>query len=761
MIRVMSIADAAPSRVVGTPQRRVEGRAKVTGVERFTADLPVPGLLHARLVLSPHASARITAYELDAARSVPGVVAVVTGRDLPRLDVAGADLPLARDRVFFAGQPVVAVVAESEAAAADGAALAGVDYEELPAAVGLFEALAEGAPRVLDDRESAVDDAGAHGTAVAGAGGGEDRHHNITSQASFHQGDVDAELSGSAHVVKGRWTLAPVHQGFLEPHSAAARLEPDGGFTIWTATQGQFLARRETARLLEVPLSRVKIVPMSVGGGFGGKICLLEPLVGHLAGITGRPVACTLTRGEEFLMGRGGPGSTIDVEIGCDAEGRLTGLRARAWFDNGAGQGGLGGLAGLMLCGAYRLAAYDYQGLDVATQKTPVGAYRAPGAPQAFYALESALDQLAREAGIDPIEFRLANASREGDSRPDGGTWPRIGLVECLEAARAHPLYNEPVAPGEGIGVAAGAWGGGREPAAAACRVEPDGTLALNVGYSDISGTDTTMAMIAAEAFGVPLERVHVHRGDSDHAPYAGMAGGSKTVYTVGPAVLEAAREARRQVLMIAADELEAAVEDLVLEDGEVRVQGVPGKRVSVGHLAGLAAQFGGRYPPVLGQGRAAITQQSPMFTVHVCRVRADAETGEWRITGYLAVQDVGRALNPPEVEGQIQGGNLQALGRALGEQMAYDERGVLRTASFLDYELPTIDQAPPIDVQMIEIPSAAGPYGAKGVGEPPAVPGPAAVANALAAATGHRTYSVPIGWAQIATATRGETAIR
>ncbi len=754
----MSVTAETRASVVGKPQRRLEGRAKVTGTTRFTADLELPRLLHARLVLSPHASARIAGYDLGAARSVPGVVAVVTGLDLPRLDVSGADLPLARERVYFAGQPVVAVVGETEAAAADGAAAVSVDYEELPAAVGLFEAIAEGAPRVLDERESAIDDAGAHGTAVAVAVT-EDRHHNITSQVAFERGDATTALSSAARVVKGRWTSPQVHQGFLESHVSIARPEPDGGVTIWTSTQGQFLTRKETAASLQIPVSAVRIVPMAVGGGFGGKICLLEPLVGHLARIAGRPVACSLTRNEEFLMGRGAPGCVIDLELGADAEGRLMGVRSRVWFDNGAGQGGLAGLAGLLLCGAYRVPAYDFKGYDVATNKTPVGAYRAPGAPQAFFALESALDELAGALGLDPIELRLRNASREGDSRPDGGTWPRIGLIECLEAARAHPLYTQPAAPGEGIGVAAGAWGGGREPAAAACRVEPDGTLALHVGYSDISGTDTTMAMIAAEAFGVPLERVRVETGDSAAAPYAGMAGGSKTVYTVGPAVQQAAAEARRQVLEIAAEELEASVEDLVIENGEVAVAGVPGKKVSVGHLADLAAQFGGRYAPVLGQGRAAITEQSPMFTVHVCRARADAETGEWRVTGYLAVQDVGKAINPPEVAGQVHGGNLQALGRALGEVMAYDEQGVLRTASFLDYELPSIDQAPATEVELIEIPAPAGPYGAKGVGEPPAVPAPAAVANAVARAAGWRAYTIPVSWEALAAAGQREGA--
>ncbi|MBO0687314.1 MAG: molybdopterin-dependent oxidoreductase, partial [Candidatus Dormibacteraeota bacterium] len=278
-----------------------------------------------------------------------------------------------------------------------------------------------------------------------------------------------------------------------------------------------------------------------------------------------------------------------------------------------------------------------------------------------------------------------------------------------------------------------------------------DGTLTVQLGSVDISGTNTTMAMIAAETFGVPLERVRIRTGDTAGAPYAGMAGGSKTTFTVGPAVQQAAAEARRQVLEIAAEELEAAPEDLEIENGEVRVKGVPSRAQSIGHLAGLSMQFGGRYAPVAGQGRAAITEQSPMFTVHIARVRVDAETGEWRLTGYAAIQDVGKAINPPEVLGQVHGGALQGLARALGEEMRWDADGQLQTASFLDYGLPSIDQVPDVGVELLEIPSPVGPFGAKGVGEPPAVPGPAAVANAVRNACGARVTTLPLSWSEIA----------
>lgn len=735
--------------VIGVSQRRLEGGTKVTGANCFTADMKLPGLAHARLLLSPVASARIARVDLQEARHAPGVLAAVSGADLPDLELAGPDQPLARERVFFAGQPVVAIVAETEAEAADAIELVDVEYEPLPSVVDPLAALTERAPTVLDRGGSGLDDAGAHGV----TGGGEaasELPSNVTAQVRFADGDVEAALRDAAVVVKGRYVIPPVHQGFLETHLAIARPEPDGGLTVWTPTQGTFLTRTSVAKQLGEPVSRIRVVPMSVGGGFGGKVCLIEPLVALLARFVERPVQLTLTRNEEFTMGRGGPGAIIDLELGADAEGALTGLRARVVFDNGAGPGGIGGLAGLFLAGTYRLGAYEITALDTATNKTPVAAYRAPGAPQCYFALESAMDELAARLGQDPLELRLRHASREGDPRPDGQPWQRIGLVECLEAASRHPLYAQPVADHEGIGLAVGGWGGGREPAAASCRVEPDGSLLLLLGSVDISGTDTGLAMIAAETFGVPLERVRVETGDSATAPYAGMAGGSKIIYTVGPAVQQAAAEARRQLLEIAAEELEAAVEDLVIEDGEVRVAGVPGRALGIGDLAYLGAQFGGRYAPVLGQGRHVVTKQSPMFTVHLARVRVDPETGQWRLTAYAAIQDVGKALNPPEVVGQVHGGAVQSLGRALGEELAWDGDGQLRNGSFVDYGLPSIDQVPEIDVELLEIPSPFGPFGAKGVGEPPAVPGPAAVANAIQAACGVRLTEMPVEFVRL-----------
>lgn len=731
--------------MVGTPQRRLEGRSKVTGDATYTADLRIPGLAYSALLLSPYAHARIVSIELGAARSAAGVLLAVGGRDLPSLHAGETDQPLARERAVYAGQPVAAVVAETRDQAEDAIGLIEVEWEALGAQVDPLQAARPDAAAVLGEVGGEAADAGAHGISAGGEEVSEERPPNVSAQVRREAGDAHAALAAAKASVAGTYVVAGVHQGFLETHVAAARVEPGGGFTIWTSTQGQFLTRRQTAEMLGIPVSAIRVVPLVVGGGFGGKVLLLEPLAALLAEESGRPVLLELTRTQEFLSGRGGPGAVIDLRLGAGEDGLLTALWARAHLDDGAGPGGLGGFL-LNFFGSYKIANLDYTGYDVTTNKTPVAAYRAPGAPHAHFAIESGLDELARKLGLDPIELRLRNAVREGDPRPDGSRFPAIGLVECLERARDHPLYTASKADGEGVGVAVGSWGGGREPAAAFCRVESDGTLAVQLGSIDISGTDTGLAMIAAETFGVAFEKVRIETADSGSAPYAGMAGGSKIIYTVGPAVVQAAAEARRQLLEIAAEELEAAPEDLVIEDGQVAVRGVPSRSKGVGELALLGAQFGGRYPPVLGQGRTAITQQSPMFTVHIARVHVDRETGDWRLTGYAAIQDVGRAINPPEIEGQVHGGALQGLGRALGEELRYDDEGQLRTATFADYPLPSIDQAPDTVVELVEVPSPFGPLGAKGVGEPPAVPGPAAVANAIRDACGVRLTRLPIG---------------
>jgi CO/xanthine dehydrogenase Mo-binding subunit len=748
--------------VIGLGQRRLEGRQKVTGSTMFTADLRMDRLVEARLVLSPWPAARIIAIETAEAAGAPGVIGVFTGADFPDVAVGGADQPLAQGRVYYAGQPVAVVVATDRYRAADAAALVRVSYERTAPVVDPFAAMVEGTATVVETSGGASAEAAAHGAEVggsdeptpsdgtdggAGAGLGAEPTPapNVTYERELRKGDARTALAGCAATVHLGCEVARVHQGYLEPHVAIAAYGADDRYTVWTPIQAPFWARQELSDLLGVPVSRIRVVPMPVGGAFGGKLgCLVEPLAALVARRIGRPVRLELTRMEDFLVGRVGAGSVLDIELGADREGVLKALAVDVVIDNGAGEGGEADLCATQLTSIYRIPDLDIRVRDVATHKTPAGAYRAPAAPAAAFALESAMDELARRLAQDPLELRLRNALREGDLLADGSTCPRIGLVECLEAAREHPLYTAPREAGEGIGVAAGVWRGGLEPARAVCRIQEDGTLSLQVGSVDLSGSDTTLAMIAAETFGLPVGSVRVDHGDTDLAPRAGAAAASKTTYTVGLAVERAAADARRQLFEVAAAELEAAVGDLEIAQGSVRVKGSPDRGRTISELV-ESVSFGSPFGPLEGTGRSAQTIRAPMSTVHLARVRLDRSTGRPAITGYAAIQDVGRALNPPEIEGQIQGGVAQGLGRVLGEELAFDSDGQPLSVTFMDYLLPAAPQIPDVDVRLIEVPSPAGPYGARGVAEPPVIPGAAALGNAIRDACGMRPTVLPV----------------
>jgi CO/xanthine dehydrogenase Mo-binding subunit len=726
---------------IGRSARRVEGREKVTGTATYVADVQPRGAACARLVLSPHAHARIKSVDVGAALKVPGVIAAFSGKDL-----GGADI-LAVDEVYFAGEAVAVVVGEDEAAAEDGADAVRVEYEPLPVVSDPVAAMRPDSPLTREDNGTAHDDAGAHGAAVGGSGTRRPKPRNVNQMVEFQRGDMAKAWAEADVVLEDTYRIARVHQGYLETQGSVAERAPGGGFTVWTTTQAAFGARDETAKFLGVPAHQVNVIATQVGGGFGGKFVLVEPLAAALARRVRRPVRVILDRTQDFLVSHPSPAAVIRLKMGATRDGTLTGIEAELIFDAGCAPGAPVGIAALLLGGTYRCPNLDIVGYEVLTHKVAVGAYRAPGAPQAYYALESHMSRLADRLGLDAIDFRLRNAVKEGDSRPDGRPWPRIGLVECLERARAHPMWRNrgSLGPDEGVGVAVGGWGGGTEPATGGCRVNPDGSLTVQVGSVDITGVNTTFALIAAEVFGIPPDKVQIATNDTDHAPYAGASGGSKTTYTVGAAVLAAAEDARNQVLEMAADRLEAAVSDLEMADGRVFVKGAPNRGVTIGELARLANRFGSRYKPLHGQGRSAVHTSAPGFAVHLCKVRVDRLTGMPRVTGYVAVQDVGRALNPAEVIGQIRGGVAQGIGRALFESMVHDDSGQLLNATLADYALPTAADLPDIEVELVEVPSALGPFGAKGVGEPPAVPGPAAVANAVEAAVGVRITSVPI----------------
>lgn len=756
-------------RVIGRSLPRPDAPQKVAGITRYAGDLSLPGMLHARLVLSPHAHARVVGIDAKAAREVPGVVGVFGGRDLPLQEPDPTDrasAPLALDEALFNGHPVAAVVAESAAAAEDAAERVRVEYEELPAAVDPVAAMRPDAPLVGEpEAEDEEDDAelGMHGADdEEGEALDEPTAPNVASTSRFARGDVARGLAEADAVVEGRYTSSMVHQGYLEPQAALATVDPLGQVTVWASTQAMFYVRQEVAGALGLPEPRVRVVAMPIGGGFGGKYVLLEPLAAALALKLGRPVSVVLTRTEEFLATTPAPQSIFEVKVGAKRDGTLTALEAKVIFDTGAFSGAPLGIACLLLGGAYRFPNLDVRGWEVQTHKPGQGAYRAPGAVQAAFAIESLMDELATRLGIDPLELRLANAAGEGDPMPNGRPWPRIGLRACLERLREHraawarspsPAMREGLR--RGVGVAVGGWVGGVEPTSAVCRLNGDGTLAVVVGTVDVSGTNTALAQIAAETLGIAPAQVEVVNADTDAAPYAGASGGSKIIYTVGAAVQRATEDARRQVLAIAADRLEAAAEDLEIVEGVVRVRGVPDRGLTLAEVAEISTAWGGRHVPVFGRGACATTARAPAFAVHLAEVEVDPETGRVRPLRHLVVQDVGRALNPAAIEGQVAGAVGQGVGWALLERMAYDDAGRLQSATLMDYALPGADQVPPVEAVLVEIPSDEGPFGARGVGEPPVIAAGAAIANAVADATGWRPSALPITSAAVVEGTR------
>ncbi len=731
--------------VIGVSAPRRDSEPKVRGSTRFAADLPVPGLLHARLVLAHEAHALICAVGTDAARAVPGVAAVLTARDLP-LTATGPGRqfePLARDEVVYAGQPLALVVAESEALAADAAELVEVELEPLEPVLDLEAAARRGSARarVKESGEGAGSEvADAHASVAAGdLGDDEELSANVLGTAKLEHGDVDAALAASHVVVQGRFVTPWMYQGYIEPQAATAWLELDGELVVSTATQAPFATRDSLANLFGLPVDRVRVRAAPLGGAFGGKLMIIEPLVVAAALAVGRPVRLEMTRSEDIAATNPAGAEVLELELGADADGRLTGIRARVLVDRGSTDDfGVESIAAMLTAGPYRWDAQQLTSLGIATNRVTFGAYRAPAAAPAAFAVESLIDELAERLGLDPLELRLRNVAGEGDRAPSGQPFPTFGARECLERVRDHPLWAQrgQLPAGEGIGVAVGWWPGGYEPAAAVCRLDADGRLTIITGAADMTGVETGFRAIAAEAFGVDPSRVRVVCADTASAPYAPMSGGSKVTYTVGRAVERAAIDARERLLAVAAEELEIAPDDLEIVDGAVQPHGVPAKAIPIDKLAGQILRFGSPHPPVEGHGRVA-QPQAPQAAAHLSHVRVDPDTGAVTVLAHVIAQDVGRALNPALVEGQMRGGTAQGLGWALLEEMAHDGHGQLTTGTFVDYALPTAGTIPAIDTEIVEVPAPEGPFGAKGVGEAPVSGVPGAVANAIAAATG------------------------
>ena len=755
----MSDVSASITRYVGTRRPRIDGRGKVMGATRYLADTGRLGMLHARIVPAVYAHARITSIDGAAALLAPGVVAVLTAGDLP---IVGSGPqrrfePLARDEVVYAGQPVALVVAESEAAAEDGVAMVLVELEPLAPVVDLLTAMDLNAPLM---RTSHPGGAGLSAALDESDPGLEGFSRNVISRVRDERGDVDTAFAGADVIVGGRFTAAWAYQAYLEPHSATAWVEPDGSLAVSTSTQSLFMTRNHLAAVFGLPVSKVLVAGAPVGGAFGSKQTVIEPLVAGAALALRAPVQLVLTRREDFASTKPAQGTIADLQLAASRAGEFLALRARVAYDTGAySESSLHMAAGSVITGPYRWPAFDVVGLGVRTNRFAAGQYRAPTGPQLTHALETLIDELAAELGLDPLDLRRQNLVAEGDPTVSGEVWPRIGAVECLEELRGHRLWTarSNLPAGEGIGLAIGSWEGSMEPAAATCRLEPDGTITVITGVMDISGVAGGFAVIAAETFGVPVEAVAVVAAETSSAPPAPGSNSSAITYGVGIAVQQAVGDARDRFLRLAAELFEIEPGDLEIVDGFVVPSGAPTRGRSVADIASELSE--GYAAPVEGHATTAHSVVAPSVAGHLAHVRVDKETGRVEVLDYAVVQDVGRAIDPALVEDQMLGSAVQSIGRALHEAMLHDDQGQLITGTFLDYAVPRAGSVPAIDTRIIEVPAPEGPFGARGIGEAAILPGPAAIANAIAAATGLRMRDLPMTPQRVWAATRERDA--
>ncbi|MEM7126219.1 MAG: xanthine dehydrogenase family protein molybdopterin-binding subunit [Chloroflexota bacterium] len=732
---------------VGKPRPIIDGKEKVTGHAKYAGDLHFPGMLHLRPILAQQANGIITRIDKAAAEALPGVVGVFTAEDLPTKDAlinSRNNAVLAKERTLWVGQPVAVVVAESEAIASDAADLVMVYVDAQPVVTDVMEAIQPDAPKVWPDGyPTAADDLSAlHGNTAVGDAAGDDDFNNLNSKNQFARGDVEQGFAESDVIVEQRYRVASVHQAYMEPHACVVEPTPFGGLNVYTSTQNMFAVRGSLASLLGLPIHDIVVKPAVFGGGFGAKYGIYEPLAAAVAMMVKRPCKLVMSRSDDFLSSTPAPEIVIDVKTGAKNDGTVTAVEASVYTNNGVFSFNHGGMIAGPLGGLYKWGHVKIDCYEVNTFATPVGAYRAPGAPQGCFAVEGNIDLMADKLGMDPLEFRYQNAVETGDFTGTGNPWKTtIGMKECLEAAREHPLWKNRK-PGEGIGIGVGAWPNFSGNAEVTCRVDTDGRVRMETGIVDISGTKSSLVLIAAEALGVDPSMIELAQGDTTGA-FGPGSGGSVVTYTMANAVHGAAEDAREQLLKLASEEFEAAPEDIEIVEGMAQVKGVPDTATSIGQLAAKGQNTTGLVP-ILGRGTSSPEAAGPGFVVHIIKVDVDDVSGEVRPSNYVAIQDLGLAINPMLVEGQMQGGALQSLGMGLYEGMVY-ENGQLLSGTFMDYCMPRIDQAPEIDAVIIEKPNPQGLYGARGMAEPPLTAGPAALAAAIRDATGVVVTYAPV----------------
>ncbi|MCC7347081.1 MAG: xanthine dehydrogenase family protein [Variibacter sp.] len=744
-------------RMVGRRLPRIDALGKVTGKARYGVDQALPGMLYGKLVRSTVPHARLRGVDTRAAAAMPGVRAVVGAADVPAARHGSfiKDMEVfASRKVLFVGQPIAGVAADSVEAAEAAARAVVVDYEELPAVLDVEAACQPQSPLLHEhwkDYQAAP--------ALARSG-------NVSNRAALLVGDVEAGFAQSAHIFAHRFSTSLVHPGYTEPRAALADWDESGRLTVWSNTQLPFEAQATLAEIFKLDPSQVRVVATTIGGGFGGKLRLgLEHYAAVMARKTGRPVKMVATGEEELTAALPRQPLVIDLKTGVSADGLILAKQARIVVDTGATSGsgvGVASSATLILAGPYRIPNLRLESVSVYTNKTPTGSVRAPSGPQANFAVESQMDIMADALGLDPLEFRLRNIVREGDLGPNGQPLGSVSLEECLrKAADAIGWENRRPGVGRGKGIACGWWTTTSGSSGVYVKVNPDGRVVLNTGCAEIgTGALTGAAQILAEDLGIALADIRVVSADSEATPFDYGAQGSRTAFAVGNACRAAAEEIRRRAFAIASEQLGVPAGELTLRDKRI----FGGNRsIPLAEVAAISQRAGGGliaagtfiapptpYDAARAQHLVITTLNSPSFHAHAVDVSVDAGTGEVVINDYVVAQDVGFAINPTYVEGQIEGGVVQGLGQALSEEIVY-EGGRVRNPNLTDYKMPTARDAPRVRSILVERPSEVGPFGAKGVGEPPVIEPPAAIANAIACAVGARVTSLPITAEKIA----------
>ena len=747
--------------VVGSRPIRHDGNDKVTGRARYSADMTLPRLLHGKILRSPHAHARIKAIDPTRALALSGVKAVVTSADFAQPSGKVADLGegamanpkwisnncMASEKALYKGHAVAAVAATSLQVAEEALALIDVDYEVLPAVTDIIEAMKDDAPvlheRLANSQNVNIRPGGLRDDDDAG------KATNISNHFVFELGDAEKGFKEADIIVEREYRTATVHQGYIEPHSATAMWGEDGKLTVWCSSQGHFQIRDLTSLVLGIPVSQIKVVPMEIGGGFGGKtVIYLEPVAAALSKKAGRPVKISMARPEVFEATGPTSGSFIRVKIGANKEGMITAADVTMMYEAGGFPGSPIVQACQCVLTPYEVANGRIEGYDVVVNKPKAAAYRAPGVPAAAFATESVIDEICEKLGMDPLEFRVKNGTQEGSRRIPGPVLQTVGYQETLAAAMQTDHYKSTLeGPNRGRGVAAGFWFNGTGPACATASVNGDGTVSLTEGSPDIGGGRASMAMQMAEVLGISAEDVHPSVGDTDAVGYTSLTAGSGATFKSGWASYEAAHDIKQQIIERAARIWEIDVKDVEFKEGLASHKSDPELKLNFKQIAARLNSTGG---PIVGRGNVNPAGVGNAFAVHIVDVEVDPDTGKVDILRYTALQDVGKAVHPSYVEGQLQGGVAQGIGWALNEEYVYNDSGEMSNSSFLDYRMPTSLDLPMIDTVIVEVANPGHPFGVRGVGEVCIVPPMGAVANAIHNAAGVRMDVLPMSPANV-----------